>query len=543
MRYQLVLLLLLLLLTACGGSGVVGDPDSARPTGTPTDVPSATAVPAARLGLATLAAATPTGIPAPTSAPTGTPTPLPTATLTPSPQPTLTPTPDIGAAYAPAMRPAFVGDIAAHADLPRYSMHLDIAPGARQLTGSLQISFPNTTGQLLNDVALRLYPNFPRDLWGKGGAVRMDITRAAVDGLPVTVSYAAQETALLLPLAQPLAPGATTILEVGFTATFQPGSDGTFPLPSYYPLLAVHDGDGWRLDVTTFPDRVFSTSALYTVQVTVPAGYSVVASGSTVATYPAADGAITYDIRTGPVRQFALTVGDFVLVQDAAGEVAVNVYTARGSSLDAAWVARISAAALATFERRFGPYPYRELDVHLLPGAFDGGDEYPGLIFVYSDAQVDAGTRYVTAHEVAHQWWFALVGNDIFRQPWLDEAFAQYSGIIYAEDVEGAAVAQADWEREVMLRYRGAQADGDLPVGLAITDFPNFNVYYRTVYGKGAVFLATLRQELGDELFFAGLQTYYERYRYDVATTADVQQVFEEVSGRNLDALFGWWVE
>ncbi len=516
--------------------------DPAQPTLTPPQVPSVTMVPPPRLGLATLAAATPADLPAPTSVPRGTPTPRPTTMLEPSPLPTRTPTPDVSTVYAPAMRPAFVGDIATHADLPRYSMYLDISPVAQRLTGSMQIRFPNTTGQPLNDVALRLYPNFPRDLWGKGGAVRMDITRAAVDGLPVELRYAAQETALLLPLPQTLAPDATASLEVNFTATFQPGSDGTFPLPSYYPLLAVHDGDSWRLDVTTFPDRVFSESALYAVQVTVPTGYTVVASGSTVATYPAGSDATTYDIRTGPVRQFALTVGDFALAQDVAGEVAVNVYTARGSHLDAVWVARISAAALATFERRFGPYPYRELDVHLLPGAFDGGDEYPGLIFVYSDAQVDAGTRYVTAHEVAHQWWFGLVGNDIFRQPWLDEAFAQYSGIIYAEDVEGTAVAQADWEREVLLRYQGAQADGDLLVGLAITDFPNFNVYYRTVYGKGAVFLATLRQELGDELFFAGLQTYFERYRYDVATSVDVQQVFEEVSGRDLDALFGWWV-
>ena len=118
---------------------------------------------------------------------------------------------------------------------------------------------------------------------------------------------------------------------------------------------------------------------------------------------------------------------------------------------------------------------------------------------------------------------------------------AQSSGF-YDEDVEGSAVAQADWEREVMRRYRGALNDGDLPIGLAITDYPDFNVYYRTVYGKGPFFLRTLREELGDAAFFAALQAYYQRHRYGIATASDVRQAFNDASGRNLDDLFRSWV-
>lgn len=217
------------------------------------------------------------------------------------------------------------------------------------------------------------------------------------------------------------------------------------------------------------------------------------------------------------------------------------MYQAREINYNTQEIAQVAADALTVFERRFGPYPYRELDIQLLPYNFDGGDEYPGFIFVYTDG-IDAGARYVTAHEVAHQWWFGLVGNDIFRQPWLDEAFAQYSAIIYGEDAQGVAVAQADWEREVLRRGSGALADGDLPVGWPITDYPNFNVYYRTVYGKGAVFLQTLRKEIGDDSFFRALQTYFQNRRYQVATTQDVQQAFEQASGRSLGELFRVWV-
>src|SRR4051812_16741952 len=394
----------------------------------------------------------------------------------------------------------------------------------------------------LTDLALRLYPNFPRDVFGKGGDVRMDVTGASIDGLASTFDYAAQRTAVVLPFETALAPGQSATVAISFTATIAPWRDGTWPLPAYYPMLAVHDGASWRLDLTRFADHVYAESALYQAEIRLPANLQVAASGSTAAIQAHGDGSVTYRVSSGPIREFALTVGDFAVEQALAGDVAVNVYTARGSRLDARQISAVAAGALADFDRRFGAYPYRELDIHLLPYDYDGGDEYPGLILLYSAGHVGAGTRYVAAHEVAHQWWYGVVGNDIYREPWLDEAFAQYSGIIYAEDAASRAVAASDWEREVQRRYRGAVADGDLRIGLSITAYPNFSVYYRTIYGKGPVFLRMLREELGDEIFFKALQVYYRRHRYGIATTKDVQQAFEDASGRDLDRLFRGWL-
>src|SRR6266540_1369142 len=479
--------------------------------------------------------ATPTSTPAPTS--------TATATAQPTAQPTATPDPD--ADFARAMRPAFASDVKTYADLPHYDLRMWIDTETGVLTGTEQISFSNRTSATLGDIALRLSPNFPADVFGKGGDVRMDVTGAAVAGRPAKVDYAAQQTAVLLALPRPLEPGAATTLSVTYTATLRPWRDGTWPLPSYYPMLAVRDSTGWRLDVTTFADHVYADSAFYTAEITAPANLSVVASGSTIATGAYDKRSTTYRVRSGPVREFALTVGDFSTVQAVAGangDVALNVYTARGTRLDTQQIADLAAEALADFDRRFGPYPYAELDIQLLPYDYDGGDEYPGLILVYSDGQVDAETRYVAAHEVAHQWWYGVVGNDIYHAPWLDEALAQYSGIIYDEDIAGAAVAETDWEREVLRRYRGALDDGDLPIGLSIGDYPTFNVYYRTIYGKGAVFLGMLREQVGDEAFFKGLQTYYQSQRYQVATTQDIQQAFEQASGRDLEAIFRKWV-
>ena len=63
-------------------------------------------------------------------------------------------------------------------------------------------------------------------------------------------------------------------------------------------------------------------------------------------------------------------------------------------------------------------------------------------------------------------------------------------------------------------------------------------MYYRTVYGKGPIFLRKPRDELGDEVFFKALQIYYQRHRYGVASTEDVQQAFEAASGQALGPLY-----
>ncbi|HEU4323067.1 MAG TPA: M1 family metallopeptidase [Roseiflexaceae bacterium] len=443
---------------------------------------------------------------------------------------------------ATALRPAFAGDIAANPDMPRYDLRLALDPAGRTLSGEVQIRYTNRSGAPLEQIALRLYPNFPRDAFGQGGNVRMRLTAAAVDGQAVEPQLAARNTAALLPLPEPLAPGNRVTLSVGFTATVRPAGDRAWQLIAYYPMLAVHDSSGWRLDVTTFADKVYIESAIYRATISAPSSMQVLASGSTVATRATPGGTTEWEIVAGPVRDFAFVAGNLVPARATAGEVAVNVWTARGSRLDSGQIARVAARALEGFERRFGPYPYRELDIHLLPGQFDGGDEHSGLILLTSDRAVDDGTRYVAAHEVAHQWWYAAVGNDIYHQPWLDEALAQYSGIIYAEDSAGSATARTDWEREVLRRYRGAVADGDRPIGLGVADYGSFNVYYRTVYGKGPVFLQRLRAELGDEAFFGALQRYYADHRYGIGTTDAIKRAFEQASGRDLTDWFKQWV-
>ena len=104
-----------------------------------------------------------------------------------------------------------------------------------------------------------------------------------------------------------------------------------------------------------------------------------------------------------------------------------------------------AAQALTIYQKEFGAYPYRELDI-VETATTAGGIEYPGLVAVasrlYSDPNRQAFFESATAHEVAHQWWYNVVGNDQVNHPWLDEALTQYATYRYFQGAYGDAGGQ-----------------------------------------------------------------------------------------------------
>jgi hypothetical protein len=446
-----------------------------------------------------------------------------------------------GVDYTPAMLPAFATETN-RPDLPHYDMAITVDPAARRLNGHLDMHFPNTMGVTLQDVVLRLYPNFPRDMGGDGGDVAADVANARVQGVAVAANYEAVRTAVRLRLPVAAQAGADVAVVLDWQATVKPwrGTDDTLPLPSYYPQLAVWDGS-WRTDVTHFPDHVYATSSLYHVNVTVPVGWSVAATGSVINTASTND-RTTSEIVTGPVREWAFAIGRFAEAQAANEGTAITVFHRRGDGLDvvAQRIALHAAAALNTYNRRYGPYPFRNLQFHLMAAGRgeDIGVEFPGLIFILLNDAYTANTRFVVAHEVAHQWFYGMLGDDIYNEPWLDEAFAQYSPLLVEEQWAGRDAAESVYQVQILHLARRAT----LPGGLSITTYGTWSRYYAAVYGVGARFLYTLRQTIGDRAFFSGMQEYVRDHKYGITHTADFRAAMEHSSGQNLAPLFRTWL-
>ena len=546
-KLSVLVILLILLLTACA---------------TPTPKVVTVEVPVTATPVKVFITATPTSMPSPIPRPTPTPvptlTPFPTPTPPPTPTslPTLTPSlalplpaevdPDD---YRAAMRPGSEDDVLAMAEVPRYRLGFQVDLDQGLLKGREALLFTNHEGEALEELVLRLYPNFGPATEGIAYEDQMWVGGVTVDGEPVEIGYVASNTAVVVPLPHPLAPDASIHLELDFAMSLGSAYKGRWELASFYPLLAVYDKTGWRTDITTNGDLVYSESALYVVELALPGDMVVAASGTEVSTYSNPDGTVTHTFLGSGLRDFALAFGE--PLQQAQANVdgtAIHLWHSPNDPLVEAKL-RAVADAVRVFDRRFGLYPYADLDVvtQFDPewwGPAGAGVEYPGLTF-YTHGEKN--WEYNLVHEVAHQWWFSVVGNDVHLEPWLDEALADYSAFIYFQEVHGEEDARRAFQENVLRDYEmgleGGRISGEEPVGLSVYDFPPMDaMYFWIVYGKGALFLDALRQEMGDEVFFDFLQEYYRRYKYGVATGEGFLEVAEQVAGRELDDLYDAWV-
>jgi hypothetical protein len=486
-----------------------------------------------------------------------------------SPLPTLAPTgdapqvvlPELDAAqvsfsdvslYEAAMRPGFEGDLEAFADGTRYWLDVDISPPPYTVVGQENVRFVNTSDDTLKAVVFRLYPNH------LAGSDVMLIGDVEVDGVPVEPILSVRDTVLEVPLPEALPPGGETEIAMVFGLAVPPDdvldtygrlSDliDVLSLPSFFPMLSVYqaeEGDWWRETLRPGGDPVYSESALFEVQLTVPDDMVVATVGQTLNRSDNGDGASDYHIVTGPVRDFAIYMSeDYEVASKSVNGVTVNVFSLPGSEDDDTFALESTHRTLDVFDQAFGEYPYAELDV-VETGTLASGIEYPGL-FVLANSIWDGEDSYfevVLAHEAAHMWWYGLVGNDQVGQPWLDEGLAQYSEFVYFNETAGAA--WADGTRDF---YAGTVEDylesggQDMPVGLPVASYSEQG--YRTfVYFKAPLFFDLLEETYGQEAMTRFLQAYYEEYKYGVATTDGLQSVAEEVFGEDLDPLFEEWV-
>jgi aminopeptidase N len=198
-----------------------------------------------------------------------------------------------------------------------------------------------------------------------------------------------------------------------------------------------------------------------------------------------------------------VAVGDFDTAVAETGGTAVTVGVLPGSDESAEDLADDTVEAIRRVEGRFGPFPYSTLTVPLV--ADDGGGEEYASSILLGDGDFD-----LLLHEVAHMWFYGMVGNSQFRDPWLDEAFASF-----AESL-GPDAHSHDDELDIA---------GD--VGGAMTDFRDQDDYEERVYSKGAGALEAAREAAGEEAFDAAVRCYVETQAWTIARPEDLARALE----------------
>lgn len=226
-------------------------------------------------------------------------------------------------------------------------------------------------------------------------------------------------------------------------------------------------------------------------------------------------------------REFSLSLSDqFVLLQaeDDHG-VQVEVYRFDDPALEAAGdhALEVATQSMSVYTDLYGEYPYERMVV--VQGDFPDGMEFSGLVFVGNswfarwDGTPTSYLTLITAHEVAHQWWYARVGNDSALNPWLDEALATYSEYVYLEEYHPDL---RDW-------WWHFRVDSYYPEGFVngtVYEFASAREYINAVYLRGTHLLHDLRDDLGTEAFFQLLADYAVAESEQIASPNDFWAIF-----------------
>jgi aminopeptidase N len=133
----------------------------------------------------------------------------------------------------------------------------------------------------------------------------------------------------------------------------------------------------------------------------------------------------------------------------------------------------------------------------------------------------------IAAHETAHQWWYALVGNDQALEPWLDESLATYSELLFYENT---VPDSSDWWWQYRVNYFNPHGS----VNQSTADFKEFRPYINAVYLRGAHFWGDVRRAMGDDNFFAFLRAYAAQYGGKLADTNAVLNMIQQFGNPDL---------
>lgn len=242
-----------------------------------------------------------------------------------------------------------------------------------------------------------------------------------------------------------------------------------------------------------------------------------------------------------------LVVGEFAIIEETWRGKPVTYYVAPEREQDARRTFGRTLEMLDFFSEKFGiEYPWEKYAQVVVEQFTSGGMENTSATTLYdavmhdSRALIDSSPDWLIAHELGHQWWGDLVTCRDWSHLWLNEGFATYCEVLWAEHKEGKD------ERDFLLYRKSKDARTGSTEKRPIVDrrYPSpGSMFDDRAYPKGGWVLHMLRSQLGDADFFRGLKRYGLEYAYRTAETSDLRKSFERLYGISLERFFYDWTE
>jgi Peptidase family M1 domain len=399
---------------------------------------------------------------------------------------------------------------------PAYVVHLSTGPGGRTWVGREELSFTNLRAGALVAVWLRLWSNGVLGCGGDAGgrsSIEISDVRGGVAGAPRVNC-----TAVRIELDAPVPQGGRGTISM-HVRIHVPKLNDRFGyhrhvalLGTALPTLAVRDDAGWHRGepFVDLGESFYSIVGSYHVVLAVPRSMATPTTGLRLATEHLAGHRDRRTYAATDVRDFAWAAGNLShIAASVRGSRVVLSYPSVGTPSRRAHRALMrSVAAMRAYDAALGAFPYKEMDVVLTSFATFSGMEYPTIVFANPGA---------ISHEVAHQWWYGIVGDDEFHEPWLDEAFATWMSYVPGGGLHDCS--NPIWPNPTD----------------RITDDMGYwahhpGSYGDVVYGDGACLLANLSHRFGYRRFLHVLRHYAHAHWFGVARTSEFRTAIEHAA-------------
>jgi hypothetical protein len=336
------------------------------------------------------------------------------------------------------------------------------------------------------------------------------------------------------------------------------------PAPAGTPFTLRFDIDGdflyrpdksnyWELGIDPWFPWLRMHEQAYTFHsvIKVEKPFVVFASGKTVRRTEEGNYNVIETKLDQPVGWVAILAGRYHFDEETRNGITIRVASFISKNERAFKTLRNFAyTTIESYQKFLGPFPFEEITI-IEKADLGYGQAPAGIVFITKEAfapKDEEANEYVQgvnmrlAHEVAHQYWGEVVRMPSFEEQWLDEAFAEYSAYVFLKGTNldnQATRGFNEWKR-----WAGDSKNvATIPTANRLVNAANPYVAnlqrFGLVYAKGALLLAALHKELGDQVFLTFLKSYQKSFRWKYGTTEDAIGLLQFITKKD----YGPWFE
>ncbi|WP_420881689.1 M1 family metallopeptidase [Rhodococcus sp. (in: high G+C Gram-positive bacteria)] len=404
----------------------------------------------------------------------------------------------------------------------RYDLDLTYKVHSNRLSGKVTITATTT------DVR----PRFSLDL-----APTLQVSKLSVNGRRVA-KYTHRDGKLVITPAQKIPAGGVLAITVQYSGNPQPisslwGEVGWEELSEGALVASQPNGAASWFPCDDHP----SCKASYRMSITTDSPYHAVANGTLVRKQTKASLTTWVYEQTEPMSTYLATVQIGPYERRRIDGARVPMHAIHPQNLRDRFDHDFGRQAqmMDVFERLFGPYPFDDYSVVVTGDDLEIPIEAQGLsIFGANHCDGRRGSERLVAHELAHQWFGNSLTLGAWKDIWLHEGFACYAEWLWSENSGGP-----DAHTHAVQAHRGLAAK---PQDILLGDPGPQLMFDDRIYKRGALTLHVLREQIGDDAFFALLQKWTAKYRHATVSTEQFTDLAAHFTDKPLRGLWDVWL-